>query len=102
MRPLHNVFRRLRRRASKAGYALQNFRQIHGPDTDLGPEWMAQCIRHPHLAVVVWRPYGDDAIAEAERTMDEVIVTERFKSTGRPCQVFGVSWLGRWPPEVKR
>jgi hypothetical protein len=52
--------------------------------------------------VVVWRPIGDDDIAEAERTMDELIVTERFKSTGRPSQVFGVSWLGRWPEEVKR
>lgn len=101
MRSLHNVFRRLRRRASNAGYCLSNFRQIHGPETHLGPEWMAQCIRHPHLAVVVWRPYDGD-FEEAKRTCDEFIVTERYRSTGRPSQAFGVSWLGRWPKEVKR
>jgi hypothetical protein len=102
MNSLHNVFRRLRRRASKAGYCLRSFRQIHGPETELGPEWLAECIRHPHLAVVVWRPYSDDDIAEAERTCEELIVTERFRSTGRPSQAFGVSWLGKWPAEVKR
>jgi len=100
MRPLHNVFRRLRRRASKAGYALQNFRQIHGPESNLGPEWIANVIRHPHLAVRVWHPSGNEDIEEAFRTCDEVIVTKRF-STGRPWEAYGVSWIGRWPAEVK-
>lgn len=96
MRPLHNVFRRMRRRASKLGCALQSFRQIHGLDSDLGPEWMARAIRHPHLAVLIWRPISNDGIQEAMRTCDEVIVTQRF-SNGRPKEAFGISWLGRWP-----
>ncbi len=98
---VHNIFRRLRRRTSKAGYVLQNFRQIYGSETTLGPEWMANCIRHPLLAVVVWHPIGDEAIEEAERTCDELIVTKRY-TTGRPWEAFGVSWLGKWPSEVKR
>ena len=91
MRSLHNVFRRIRRRASKLGYCLRSFRQIHGWNTDLGPEWQANCIRHPHLAVTIWRPTGDDAIKEANRTCDEVIVIKRF-SNGRPWEAYGISW----------
>jgi len=101
MRSLHNIFRRIRRRASKFGFCLRSFRMIHGWDTDLGPEWMAACIRYPHLTVTIWRPSGNEEVEEAERTCDEVIVMRRF-STGRPSEAYAISWHGRWPSEVKR
>jgi len=93
---VRNMLRRIRRRASKVGCTLQNFRQPYGVDSDLGPEWMARSVRYPHLAVLVWRPIGDDAIEEAKRTCDEVIVTRGF-SNGKAKEAFGVSWFGRWP-----
>jgi hypothetical protein len=92
-----NVLRRIRRRASRMGLTLGNFRQIYGLESDLGPEYTASSIRHPGLAVLVWHPIGDVEIEEAVRTCDEIIVAERYKSSGRPSIVYGVSWIGRWP-----
>lgn len=95
-RTTRNILRRVRRRASKLGCTLHRFSQNYGLESDLGPEWKAQSIRYPRLAVLVWKPIGDDNIEEARRTCSEVIETEYYKS-GKPREVFGISWIGPWP-----